>query len=243
MRLDGRSWDQLRSITIEPQVNRYAEGSCIIRWGHNQILCTVSFESPAPKFAADKSQGWVTAEYSLLPRSVAERVRRDKALSGGRSQEISRLIGRSLRSACDLSALGNHQFIVDCDVLQADGGTRCAAITGGWVALALAFEKLRVLGILTQFPLRRQVAALSFGVHSEGLLLDLDYQEDSQIIVDGNVVFDHQGQLVEVQVTGEQGSLGVDNLMQAVTTVIEKGRILFEIQRQALAQVGFYWPS
>ena len=200
-----RSADALRPVTIDIDINKYAEGSCLIRFGDTHVLCTASVDLTVPRFLRDSGQGWVTAEYGMLPRSTGERMDREaKRGQSGRTQEIQRLIGRSLRAVTDLKALGERQVKVDCDVLQADGGTRTAGITGGYVALHLAFAHLVRLGVLTAVPLTDQVAAISCGLVGGQAVLDLDYEEDSSAHTDANFVLTGSGGLVEIQATAEE---------------------------------------
>ncbi len=205
MRPSGRELDSLRAVTIEPGVARHAEGSCLIRMGETHVLCTASIEERTPPFLKNTGLGWVTAEYGMLPRATTTRNRREAA-SGkqtGRTVEIQRLIGRALRAGVDRSGLGERQITVDCDVLQADGGTRCAAITGGWVALRLAVNKLLKAGMVTTDPITDHVAAISAGLYAGQPVLDLDYAEDSMAGVDGNFVMTGAGRLIEVQMSAE----------------------------------------
>lgn len=203
MRIDGRKKDHLRSLKITPEVSRYAEGSVIIELGHTKVLCTASVEQNVPKWLSGKGEGWITAEYGMLPRSTHTRINREKAMNSGRTQEISRLIGRSLRSAVDLKVLGEKQIHVDCDVLQADGGTRTAAITGGYVALAMALNFMKQQKQIAQNPLRSYVAAISVGLWQHEAILDLNYDEDSACETDSNFVMNERGELIEVQGTAE----------------------------------------
>jgi ribonuclease PH len=205
-RPSGRNNDQLREISIETDVSKYAEGSCLIKFGDTHVLCTASAEDRTPPWLKGKGQGWVTAEYGMLPRSTHQRMDRESAKGGqsGRTQEIQRLIGRSLRSVVDMKALGEMQIKVDCDVIQADGGTRTAAITGGYIALALAIKHLTRIGALTKNPLRENVAAISCGIYNGVPVLDLDYIEDSAAQADSNFVMTATGGLVEVQATAEK---------------------------------------
>ena len=201
-----RAPEQLRAVTMETGVNRYAEGSCLVTFGHTKVLVTASVEESVPGWMRGKGQGWVTAEYGMLPRATHTRGRREAA-SGkqtGRTQEIQRLIGRSLRAVVDLKALGERQVVLDCDVVQADGGTRTAAITGAWVAMASAFDYLRAEGVLKADPILDQVAAVSCGVCSDQPVLDLDYEEDSTAEADSNFVLTGSGTIVEIQATGEK---------------------------------------
>ena len=209
MRPSERTPELLRPITLETAVTRYAEGSCLITAGHTKVLVTASLEEGVPGFLRGKGQGWVTAEYGMLPRATHTRGRREAAQGkqSGRTQEIQRLIGRSLRAVTDMKALGERQITVDCDVLQADGGTRTASITGAWVALALAVDKLLRDGRIESSPLTGSVAAVSCGIYGGRPLLDLDYIEDSRAEVDMNLVMTSSGDMVEVQATGEGGLL------------------------------------
>jgi ribonuclease PH len=196
----------LRPVTIETGVNRYAEGSCLISFGHTRVLITASVDEGVPGFLRGKGQGWVTAEYGMLPRATHTRGRREAAQGkqSGRTQEIQRLIGRSMRAVVDLKALGERQITLDCDVVQADGGTRTAAITGAWVALRLATRHLVTEGVIAKDPILDQVAAVSCGVHQDMPVLDLDYEEDSTAEADANFVLTGAGDIVEIQATGEK---------------------------------------
>lgn len=195
----------MRPISIETGVLRHAEGSCLIRVGGTEVLCSATIEDKAPPFLKNSGQGWVTAEYGMLPRATNSRNRREAALGkqSGRTQEIQRLIGRSLRAGVDRRALGERQIVIDCDVIQADGGTRCASVTGGWVALRLAVNKLLKAGIITSDPLLDHVAAVSCGIYAGQPVLDLDYAEDSEAGTDGNFVMTGAGRLIEVQMSAE----------------------------------------
>ena len=206
MRPSNRAPDQLRVVTLETGVNRHAEGSCLVSFGHTKVLVTATVEESLPGWLRGKGQGWVTAEYGMLPRATHTRGRREAAAGkqSGRTQEIQRLIGRSLRAVVDLKALGERQVVLDCDVLQADGGTRTAAITGAWVALASALQHLRDEGVMTVDPMLDQVAAVSCGVCADVPVLDLDYEEDSSAEADSNFVLTGSGSIVEVQATGEK---------------------------------------
>lgn len=203
MRIDGRGFGDLRSVRITPEVIRHAEGSAEIEMGNTRVLCTASVEPTTPKWLSGSGEGWVTAEYGMLPRSTHTRIQREKAMNSGRSQEISRLIGRSLRSAVDLKALGERQITVDCDVIQADGGTRTAAITGGFVALTLALQFLKNQKQISTLPIKHYVSAISVGILNDKLLLDLNYDEDFACETDMNFVMTDQGQFVELQGTAE----------------------------------------
>ncbi|MCB1368555.1 MAG: ribonuclease PH [Rhodobacteraceae bacterium] len=205
MRPSGRAVDELRPIIIETNVTRHAEGSCLIKCGDTHVLCTATLEERVPPFLRNSGLGWVTAEYGMLPRATTTRNRREAAVGkqSGRTQEIQRLIGRSLRAGVDRVALGERQITVDCDVIQADGGTRCAAITGGWVALRLAVNKLLKAGDISTDPLVDHVAAISCGIYGGQPVLDLDYAEDSEAGTDANFVMTGKGGLIEVQGSAE----------------------------------------
>ena len=203
MRPSGRETDALRDLSIEPHVSRHAEGSCLIRLGHTQVLCTATLEDRVPPFLKNTGKGWVTAEYGMLPRATNTRMRREsKDGPSGRTQEIQRLIGRSLRAGTDLVALGERQVTLDCDVIQADGGTRCAAITGAWVALRIAVNRLLAAKAILRDPLGSPVSAISVGIYAGQPVLDLDYPEDSEAGVDANVVMTGD-RLIEVQMSAE----------------------------------------
>jgi ribonuclease PH len=206
MRPSERLADALRTVTIETGVNRYAEGSCLIGFGHTKVLITASLEEGVPGFLRGKGQGWVTAEYGMLPRATHTRGRREAAQGkqSGRTQEIQRLIGRSLRAVVDMKALGERQISLDCDVIQADGGTRTASVTGAWIALRLATKYLLDEGVITTDPILDQVAAISCGVFNGTPVLDLDYEEDSNAEADANFVLTGKGDIVEIQATGEK---------------------------------------
>lgn len=237
MRADGRLFDQLRQIKITPHVSEYAEGSCIVEFGKTKVLCTATYEPKAPQWLMGTGSGWVTAEYGMLPRSTHTRIKREKSMTGGRTQEISRLIGRSLRAAVDLKLLGEKQIIVDCDVLNADGGTRTASVTGGFVALALASKKLLDLSEIKAFPLVNYVSAISVGLHNDNILLDLNYDEDSAIGTDMNFVMTDKGHFVEVQGTAEHVPFTRDQLFK-MTDVAEKGcRELFIHQASIVGEI------
>jgi len=208
MRRRGRrAADELREIAIAPGYLDFAEGSCLVTWGRTRVICAATVSATVPSFRVASGGGWVTGEYAMLPRATHPRQDREswRGRAGGRTLEIQRLIGRSLRAVVDLQALGPRTVIVDCDVIQADGGTRTASITGAFVALCLALEGLRRRELVDGFPVRDQVAAVSVGLLGDNLLLDLDYEEDSQARVDANFVGTGRGELVEVQLTGEGG--------------------------------------
>ena len=224
MRPSGRELDILRPVSIEPNVTKHAEGSCLIKMGDTHVICTATLEDRVPPFVKGSGLGWVTAEYGMLPRSTTSRMRREAATGkqGGRTVEIQRLIGRSLRAGVDRVALGERQITVACDVIQADGGTRCASITGGWVALKLAVKKLMKAGDVISDPLVSPVAAVSCGIYAGQAVLDLDYAEDSVAGVDGNFVMLGDGRLIEVQMSAEGATFSRDQ-MTALLGLADKG--------------------
>ncbi|MBL3585730.1 ribonuclease PH [Rhodovulum sulfidophilum] len=224
MRPSRRDVSELRPVSIETGVTKHAEGSCMIRMGDTHVLCTATLEERVPPFLKNSGLGWVTAEYGMLPRATTTRMRREAAQGkqGGRTVEIQRLIGRSLRAGVDRVALGERQITIDCDVIQADGGTRCASITGGWVALRLAVNKLMKTGEVISDPLVDPVAAVSCGIYAGQPVLDLDYPEDSEAGVDGNFVMTGSGKLIEVQMSAE-GSTYTRAQMNALLDLAEKG--------------------
>jgi len=231
MRPDGRKPDELRPIVITPDFNRYAEGSALVAFGETHVICTASVEEKVPAFLEGKGKGWVTAEYAMLPRSTHTRSGRSP---GGRGQEIQRLIGRSLRAAVDMRALGPRQITVDCDVIQADGGTRTAAITGGWVALALATRRLAKAGKVTADPIRLAIAAISTGIIDGEARVDLPYAEDSQADVDCNFVMTGDGRFVEVQATAEKDAFSAEQYAALVGLAAKAMQTLFSRQREAV---------
>jgi len=229
-----RKADALRPIEIVKNVNLYAEGSCLIKCGDTHVLCTATVDSHTPDWLKDAAKGWVTAEYNLLPRSTITRVSREKSLNAGRTHEIKRLIGRSLRAVVDLEKLQGFQIIVDCDVLQADGGTRTASITGGFVALYLACQKLVSTGQLPRMPIKEFLAAVSCGIKDGEVLLDLDYEEDSSADTDSNFVLTESGKLVEVQATAE-GEPFDEEAFSKLLSLARKGvGELIDIQKKAI---------
>lgn len=237
MRPSGRAPDEMRPVTIETGITKHAEGSCLIRMGDTHVLVTASIDAKVPPFLRNTSLGWVTAEYGMLPRATNTRTRREAATGrvGGRTQEIQRLIGRSLRAGTDRMIMGERQIIVDCDVLQADGGTRTAAITGGWVALRLAAEKLVKARECIENPITEHIAAISCGVHGGQVVLDLDYAEDSEAGTDANFVMTGQGGLVELQCSAE-GAVFTEEEFLTMMQLARKGvGELIAIQKQALA--------
>jgi ribonuclease PH len=236
-RTGGRGPEELRAVSITPGYLDFAEGSALVNWGHTLVLCAASVLEQVPAFRQHTGGGWVTGEYSMLPRSTHTRRAREgqDGKFSGRTYEIQRLIGRSLRAVVDLQSLGPRTVVLDCDVLQADGGTRTAAITGALVALALALENLRRQGLVGSMPLKEQVVAVSLGLVGGRLLLDLDYEEDSQAAVDANFVATGKGELIEVQATGEGGPFP-SNLMSEMLALAQKGfQRVARIQEEALA--------
>ncbi len=236
MRPSGRNFDELRPISIEPGFAKHAEGSAMVRFGDTHVLCTASLETRVPPWLRGKGTGWVTAEYGMLPRATTERMGREAARGkqSGRTQEIQRLIGRSLRAVCDLKAMGEMQVTVDCDVIQADGGTRTASITGAYVALHLAFQKAMDDGLISAMPLTDQVAAVSCGLYEGSALLDLDYIEDSGAEADTNFVLTAKGGIVEIQGTAEDFPFSEDQFMELLGLAKKGVGELVELQKQVL---------
>lgn len=236
IRPSNRKNKQLRSIIIETSNIINAEGSCLIKFGNTHVLCTATVENIVPYFLKSKNQGWVTAEYSMIPRATTQRVRREATIGrqNPRTQEIQRLLGRSIRASIDLKMLGERQIIIDCDVINADGGTRTAAITGGYVALCLAVRSLMKSRLLNINPLIQQVAAVSCGIYKGQMILDLDYIEDSDADVDANFVLTSDGKIIEIQGTAEQRSFSDDEFMKMLSMAKEAVQELFEIQNKAL---------
>ena len=223
MRPSGRALTDMRPISIETSVSRYAEGSCLIRCGETHVICTATVEERVPPFLKNSGKGWVTAEYGMLPRATHSRMRREaKNGQSGRTQEIQRLIGRALRAGVDFQALGERQIQIDCDVIQADGGTRCASITGGWVALKLAVQKLMKAGLVKTDPILDHVAAVSCGIYAGQPVVDLDYAEDSEAGTDGNFVMTGSGKLIEIQASAE-GATFARTEMDALMDLAEAG--------------------
>jgi len=237
LRPSERAPDALRAVSIETGVNRYAEGSCLIGFGHTRVLVTASVDESVPPFLRGRGQGWVTAEYGMLPRATHTRGRREAAegKQSGRSQEIQRLIGRSLRAVTDMKALGERQISIDCDVIQADGGTRTASITGAWIALRVATRYLMSEGVIARDPILDQVAAISCGVHQDTPVLDLDYEEDSQAEADANFVLTGSGDIVEIQATGERRGFSREEF-EALFALARKGiGELIEMQKVSVS--------
>jgi ribonuclease PH len=238
MRPSGRAPDQLRKISLEPGFSRHAEGSCLVKFGDTHVLCTASIDERVPPWMRNSGKGWVTAEYGMLPRSTHTRTDREAARGkqSGRTQEIQRLIGRALRAVVDLPAMGERQINMDCDVLQADGGTRTASITGAWVALHFAFDRLIKEGKLSANPMSGQVAAVSCGLFEGAAVLDLDYPEDSKAQADANFVLTGDGGIVEVQGTAEDKPFSEPQFMELLV-LAKKGVIeLTHLQRLAIGR-------
>jgi len=237
MRPSGREADALRRVSFERAVSRHAEGSCLVKFGHTHVLCTASIEERTPPWLKGQGKGWVTAEYGMLPRATTERTRREAAngRQSGRTQEIQRLIGRSLRAVMDLPLLGERQILLDCDVLQADGGTRTAAITGGWVALKDAVSWMQARDMLNASPLTDQVAAVSCGLYNGDAVLDLDYEEDSEADADANFVMTGAGGIVEIQCTAETSAFSEDDFAKLMELAKKGIAELTELQKLSVA--------
>lgn len=236
-RISGRKRNELREVIIEPNVNKYAEGSCLITWGNTKVLCTASVDEKLPPFLKNAGKGgWVTAEYSMLPRSTQDRIQRDISVGkpNSRGTEIQRLIGRSLRACMDMKALGDRQIIIDCDVLQADGGTRCASITGGFVALSLAVIKLLNERKIKTNPISGTITAVSCGIYKGNSILDLEYEEDSNADADVNFIINDKNELVEVQGTAEGKPFSFARLDEMYNLAVEGVKILREKQLKAM---------
>ena len=238
MRPSGRAADALRAIRLTPGITKHAEGSVLVEFGDTKVICTASVDSGVPGFLRGRGEGWITAEYGMLPRSTGTRMGREAARGkqGGRTVEIQRLIGRSLRAAVDLKALGENTIVVDCDVIQADGGTRTASITGGCVALFLAIRDMQTKGLLAQDPTRGLVAAISVGIYQSVPVLDLDYPEDSAADTDMNVIMSEQGGLIEVQGTAEGAAFSAEELNTMLGLAQQGLPALLAAQRAALGE-------
>ena len=237
MRPSKREADALRRVSFERAVSRHAEGSCLVKFGHTHVLCTASLEERTPPWLKGQGKGWVTAEYGMLPRATGERMRREAAngRQSGRTQEIQRLIGRSLRAVTDLHALGERQVLIDCDVLQADGGTRTAAITGAWVAMKDAVGWMQARDMVNTNPLSDQVAAVSCGLYGGTAVLDLDYEEDSEADADANFVMTGAGGIVEIQCTAETSAFAEDDFAELMRLAKKGIAELIELQKLAVA--------
>ena len=237
MKRVARKNTDLREINLQNKFSPYAEGSCFVKFGDTHIICTASVEERVPMWLRGKQQGWITAEYGMIPRATHSRVDRDisKGKISGRSQEIQRLIGRSLRSAINLNELGERQIKIDCDVIQADGGTRTASISGAWIALYDAVKFLMSQGKITKNPIRNQIAAISCGIINEEILIDLDYNEDSNATVDGNFVLTDNKEIIEIQSSSEQNPISKSNFLKMYELVEDKIEIIFQKQRDILS--------
>jgi len=237
VRADKRAFDELRKTKITPNVLPYAEGSVLIEMGKTKVICTATVEDKVPAFLRGTGTGWVTAEYAMLPRATQTRTQREIQRVSGRTQEIQRLIGRSLRAVVDFSKLGERQLMIDCDVLMADGGTRCASITGGFVAMAIACQKLLKSGVIKENPIISEVAAVSVGIVQNNVLLDLCYDEDSVAEVDMNIVCTGKGDFVEIQGTAEHTPFTLDQMSQMIELARKGTGELIEMQREVLGKV------
>jgi len=236
MRPSNREADALRRVSFERAVSRHAEGSCLVKFGHTHVLCTASLEDRIPPWLKGQGKGWVTAEYGMLPRATNERMRREAAngRQSGRTQEIQRLIGRSMRAVMALPALGERQILIDCDVLQADGGTRTAAITGAWVAVKDAVDWMQARDMVNTNPLNDQVAAVSCGLYRGEAILDLDYEEDSEADADANFVMTGAGGIVEIQCTAETSAFSEDEFSKLMSLAKKGIAELTELQKLAV---------
>lgn len=236
MRPSKRKPNQLRAISIEPGILDHAEGSCVIKYGNTHVICSASLDESVPRFLKGKNSGWITAEYGMLPRSTNQRMRREASngKQSGRTLEIQRLIGQAMRAAVDMKILGERQILIDCDVINADGGTRTAAITGSYVALHLAIRSLINRKILRDNPLTSQIAAISCGIYKGVAVVDLDYAEDSTAEVDANFVFNQKGNLIEIQGTGEESDFTTKQLLEMLELASDAAADLFKLQNQVL---------
>ncbi len=235
-RNEGRSSNELRKVKVTKNYTKHAEGSCLIEFGDTRVICTASVEESVPSFLRNTGTGWVTAEYGMLPRSTHTRIRRDKAANSGRTQEIQRLIGRSLRGVVNMDQLGERTIKIDCDVIQADGGTRTASITGGFIALVLALKKIQKEGLIKKVPVTDYVAAISVGIYKDDLLLDLDYEEDSNAEMDMNVVMVSGGKFIEVQGTAEGKAFSKNEMDQLLDLAKDGVKELIAIQKKNVGQ-------
>ena len=236
MRKFNRKKDQIRDMVIDPNVNKNADGSCIIKLGNTHVICTASYESDVPAWLKQKNSGWLTAEYGMLPGSTSTRNKREavKGKQSGRTVEIQRLIGRSLRTIINLKKLNGGQFILDCDVIQADGGTRTASISGAFVALSLAVKKLLDKKVLTENPIVDSISAISCGILDNEVYVDLDYSEDSVADVDANIILTKNSGISEVQASGEGSTFNFDQLSQMIEMTKNAAKLIFEIQEKAI---------
>lgn len=236
MRPSGRTPDQMRDVSLEPCFSKHAEGSCFVRFGDTHVLCTASMDEQVPGFLRNSGQGWITAEYGMLPRSTHERSAREAARGrqSGRTLEIQRLIGRSLRSIVDLEAMGERQIRIDCDVIQADGGTRTASITGAWVALHMAFKWMSDKGLIASIPISDNVAAVSCGIYHGETIIDLDYAEDSNAQADANFVLTGSGGIVEIQGTAEEKPFSQEEFYRLLSLASDGVDELVRLQKRAI---------
>ena len=237
MRSYKRGNTDIRPLNIETNIIKNADGSCIVEIGETKVICTASIDDRTPPWLRGSGKGWLTAEYGMLPRSTNERMSRE-AKSGkqsGRTQEIQRLIGRSLRASLDLNQMNEKQILIDCDVIQADGGTRTASITGGWVALNLCIQKMMRIGLLKRNPLQSQIAAISCGILDNEVIIDLDYDEDSSADVDANLVFTNNFNLIEIQSSAEQKVFSTEELMKMISMAKDVSNQIFKIQKDAIS--------
>ena len=236
MRKFNRKNDEPRKISLEIDINKNADGSCIINYGMTKVICTASIDEDIPKWLREKKTGWITAEYGMLPGSTNSRNKRESKIGkqSGRTVEIQRLIGRSLRSVVDLEKLTGYQIIIDCDVLQADGGTRTASITGGYVALCLAIKKFVQKGLIKKSPIKDFVAAISCGIVNEKILIDLDYDEDSAAQVDANFVLSEKSGFSEIQISGEENTFNLNSVTEMIAKTERSMKNIFKIQKDAI---------
>lgn len=234
LRPSERKINELRPVEIQTDINKYAEGSCLIYCGDTQVICTATVEEKVPPFIKGTGSGWITAEYNMIPRATEKRVQRDREKLNSRSTEIQRLIGRSLRAAVDLEKLGERQIIIDCDVIQADGGTRCASITGGFVALYIAIQKLMKERLLKQNPIKHFISAVSCGYYKRTCILDLDYQEDSNCDFDINFVMNDKKEVIEIQGTAEGETLPLEKILELYSLAELGNEQLVIKQKEAL---------
>ncbi|MDR2077800.1 MAG: ribonuclease PH [Rickettsiales bacterium] len=237
MRPSGRGFDELRDVSIQTGVNKYAEGSCMICCGNTQVICTATVEDRVPQFIRGKYEGWVTAEYSMLPRSTGVRVSRERDKTNSRALEIQRLIGRSLRMCVNTKKLGTRQILVDCDVIQADGGTRCASITGGFVAMYMAIDDMVRKRILPENPVTNFVSAVSCGIYGDSCILDLDYEEDNNSGADINFVMNDSGDIIEIQGTAEKSPFSFKKFTELFALATKGNRELITKQKEILELV------
>lgn len=235
-RTDGRQNSELRPIRFDKSPQKDPAGSCLISWGETKVICSASIEEKVPKWMTDKSTGWITAEYCMLPGSSDRRIHRDRARNTGRTHEIQRLIGRSLRSSVNLKKMGPRTMILDCDVIQADGGTRVASITGSYIAMRMAFHKLLSEGLIPATPPLLQVAAISVGKVNGEIFVDLNFPEDSSAEVDANIVMNERGEFVELQSTAEKGSFSKDEWSELLDSGVKACEEIFQIQNRILKE-------